>query len=115
MGTVLKEKFNFTVLNSIRDAYSMAFHNHGEKIQAAISDQSLDALNAARNLIVHKAGVIDRRYYNETKNLTLAPKGQIGERISLDGQIVATLVNTGLERCNGLILAVDEWLLRHPQ
>lgn len=91
IGTVLKEKFNFTVLDSIRDAYSMAFHK-----------------------IVHKAGAIYLRYYNETKNLTLAPKGQIGERITLDSEIVAILVNGGLERCSRLIFAVDEWLLRHP-
>ena len=62
MGTVLREKFNFTVLDSVRDAYSMAFHKHSKKIEAAIMDKSLDALNKVRNLIVHKAGIVDKRY-----------------------------------------------------
>jgi hypothetical protein len=72
MGTILRDKFNFTVLDSIRDAYSRAFHKDSKQIEAAISEKSIDALNKVRNLIVHKAGIIDKRYHDETKNLNLA-------------------------------------------
>jgi hypothetical protein len=113
MGTILKDKFNFTVLDDIRDAYSAAFHKNDKEIDTALSDKSLDALNAVRNLIVHRAAIIDKRYRDQTKNLPLAPKGRIGERISLDGATVTGLLGAGLDRCNALIFAVNDWLERH--
>lgn len=113
MGTILREKFNFNSLNGIREAYSMAFHKDTSKVDASLSDKSLDALSVVRNLITHKRAIVDQRYSERAKDLPLAPKGQIGERILLDGEIMTALVSAGLDRCNDLIFAVDDWLQRH--
>jgi hypothetical protein len=115
MGTILREKFNFNSLKGIREAYSVAFHKDTSKVDASLSDTSLDALSEVRNLITHKGAIVDQRYSERTKDLPLAPEGQIGERISLDGAIVTALVGAGLDRCNDLIFAVDDWLQRHPR
>jgi hypothetical protein len=117
MGTILREKFNFNFnnLNGIRKAYSMAFHKDASKVDDALSHKSLDALSEVRNLIVHKRTIVDQRYSNRAKDLPLAPKGQIGERILLDGEVMTALVSAGLDRCNDLIFAVDHWLEHHPR
>jgi hypothetical protein len=61
MGTILKPKYNFTALDSTRRAYFAAFAKDREEISSAITDTLLDALNLMRNLIVHKAAVIDQK------------------------------------------------------
>jgi len=115
MGTLLRDKFPFNSLDGIRQAYRMSFYKEATKLDASLSDKSLDALSEIRNLITHKRAIVDQRYSQRAKDLPLAPKGQIGERILLDGEIMTALVSAGLDRCNDLIFAVDDWLERHPR
>lgn len=113
MGTILREKFKFDRLDCIREAYSVAFYNAADEVDAALTDKALDALSQTRNLIVHRAGVVDRHYYDQTTKLPLAPKGEIGAPILLDGELTEALVGAGIDRCNHLIFAVDNWLGKH--
>jgi hypothetical protein len=113
MGTILSEKFKFDRLDGIREAYSLAFCNAADEVDAALTDRALDALSQTRNLIVHRAGLVDRRYYDQTKKLPLALKGEIGAPILLDGEVIKALVEAGIDRCNHLIVAVDDWLGKH--
>jgi hypothetical protein len=113
MGTILSEKFKFDRLDGIREAYSLAFYNAADEVDAALTDRALDALSQTRNLIVHRAGLVDRRCYDQTKKLPLGPKGEIGAPILLDGEVIKALVEAGIDRCNHLIVAVDDWLGKH--
>ena len=59
MGTLLGEKFDFSVLKETREAYCKAFKRRRTEIRDAIENPALDAISAVRNLLVHKSGKAD--------------------------------------------------------
>lgn len=111
MGNVLRESFSFIKLSGIRVAYSRAFSERYEKIDAALSNRALDALNAIRNVIVHNAGRIDDEYFDKAKSLPTIPRGAIGEQIAFDGLMVEALAKPVFEISRDLIAAVDSWIV----
>lgn len=111
MGTVLRDRFEFSRLEGIREAYAAAFHKNSDHIDAALSDDALDALSAVRNVIVHRAGIADTEYLRRSKHLKLPP-ANAGAPIHLDGQIVVNLVRPAFACGSKLIGAVDDWISR---
>ena len=117
MGTVLKEKFNFTVLDEVRRAYISAFASDRDEIERIISDKSLDALAAMRHMIVHRAGVIDKDFMDDSNGLSvLAAIRSLGlkQPVLIDGDLVRVLVEPVLNCGSALIYEVDKWLTNHP-
>jgi len=112
MGSILRGRFEFTRLESTREAYASAFEKNSAQIDKALSDISLDTLNAVRNLIVHKDGVADAEYLKKGKFLRSLPPAKIGDHISLDGAVVVQLVKPALTAANLLLIAVDDWLAK---
>jgi hypothetical protein len=110
MGTILKRRFPFQTLSGIRVAYSKAFAEHSKRVDAALGNLALDALAITRNLLVHRGGIIDQKYFSQQKTLSLAPFGEINARLNLDGPSVRTLIDTVLKASIELIEAVDKWL-----
>jgi hypothetical protein len=110
MGTLLRERVQFTSLRAIREAYSLAFSKHYDAIDKALANQSLDALSVARNVLVHRAGVADEAYRKHSNGLLNIPRANPGEVIGLDGEIVVGLVDPMLESVSALIKAVDQWI-----
>jgi hypothetical protein len=109
MGTLLRDdrnRYNFSNLDSIRDAYSAAFRDFAN-VQQPLADKSLNALSAARNLIVHKAGKADHEYVEKTKDAPTAPRLANGETLLLDGTISSGLIAPVVEVSTRLIRAVD--------
>src|SRR5437773_1998943 len=84
MGTILRERFAFSRLSGIREAYGCAFDKDSAEIDSILTDRSIDALQATRNVIVHKAGIADRDYIRRMTDLKLPPLGLINN-IILDG------------------------------
>jgi hypothetical protein len=111
MGTILRQakRVEFTRLVSAREAYSRAFNTKSGLIDAAMGNRSLDAINAVRNLIVHKAGIVDSEYKKQT-TLPNIPKAEVGESTSLDGQVVVDLIKPAVQSAIALILAVHDWI-----
>lgn len=117
MGTLLKSKFNFTVLDETRKAYALAFASDREKIDAVLCDPSVDVLSLLRNLIVHKDGKVDERFKKESSGLAALTKISAtpeGETVQFDGFMVAAFVPPVVHAACNLIKAVDEWLTAHP-
>ena len=109
MGTLLRPKFDFSILGKTRAAYSAAFWSYSSDIDEALSDRALDALNLVRNLLVHNAGVADQQYLNGIAG-TPAPLLGVNVQLQLDGEIVRSLVNPVVQRAVELIKAVDQWI-----
>ena len=109
MGTLLRPKFEFSILGDIRAAYGNAFWTHSNHIDEALSDRAIDALNLVRNLLVHNAGVADQIYLNGIPG-TPAPILGVNDQLVLDGAIVLSLVNPVVQRSSELIKAVDRWI-----
>jgi hypothetical protein len=113
MGTVLKEQMHFDRLETISENYERAFYKDHDLILSVFKDDPICSLSAVRNLLVHRAGVIDERYLNRTKKLVLAPKGAINEPIQLDGEIVHKLTTAAIVFGCALLNEVDKWLVAH--
>lgn len=109
MGSVHREQRRFDTLSGIREAYRMAFCKKYADVDAALDDKSIDAVNAVRNLIVHRSGIVDQDYEKQSKFLPI-PKAKQGEPILLDGEIAMDLMIPIIKKAIGLIHAVDEWI-----
>jgi hypothetical protein len=117
MGTLLAEatRVQFTTLEAIREAYSLAFSEKVRRaktsqIDAALASKGFDTLSAVRNLIVHKAGVADEEYKGKDWCLPTSLQLREKEKLQLDGEKCRDLVAPVAQACVGLIKSVDSWL-----
>jgi hypothetical protein len=119
MGTLRKEegKAAFTTLKEIKETYARAFWEHSDSIKKALGDPSVEAISQARNVIVHKAGICDKKYEDRVKGGRLSPLPpiQAGQPLGLDGAIVKGLLDSAFACAGRLIQAVDGWLDGHPE
>jgi hypothetical protein len=110
MGTLLQPLFPFQRLEGIRAAYSAAFSKKSEKVDGALSHECLDVLCHIRNLIVHRAGIVDARFVSDTLQYDAAPKVAAGHSLEVTGSVVVELANPVIECGVELISAVLDWL-----
>jgi hypothetical protein len=110
MGTLLREQFKFQTLSGIRAAYSSAFSKRSEQIDAALADHSLDKLNLVRNVLLHKAGIVDDKFVKGADSLSWSILAEEEKPLPLTGQIVKELINPAFQCAEKLILAVDDWI-----
>ena len=105
IGTSLRDKgISFPKLAVIKNWYKTTFGNDAEKIFK--ENNGICALSAVRNAIVHKAGLVDRKYLNAVKEF---PELQtdLNSQIPLDGEIVRELRNAAIYLGTELLLYVD--------
>ena len=111
MGTLLKKEFKFHTLLGIRQAYSSAFVDNSGHIDAALASNSLDRLNLVRNLITHKAGIVDYTFADRVSVISdWKIEHEIGKPLCLDGALVKGLINPVFDLATSLIVAVDDWI-----
>jgi hypothetical protein len=109
MGTVLRTQRRFDHLVGIKEAYAIAFHKKAERIDEPLQHEGIEALNALRNLIVHRSGIVDQTYAKKAAALGI-PTAPIGSAIALDGQIVRDLMVNAIVPSYELMVAVDDWI-----
>ena len=117
MGTIWQREreFNFQILSQIREAYVRAFYEDHAKVRAAIRDDSLTALAAARNVIVHKAGIIDPKFLEDAGDLAIFNGVELERPLMIDGPMLKDLVVPAIETSYKLIRAVSDWLIAHAE
>jgi hypothetical protein len=101
LGTVLLDKFDFTSCRGICEAYSCAFPK-SENIKKALNSKKLSELEAARNVIVHNAGIIDSDFCERTST-SLAEKAN---RLRLNNRKVCEYGNVVIDAAIAVMLAV---------
>jgi hypothetical protein len=110
MGSILRATQRFDHLAGMREAYGLAFHKNFAAIQVALQNEALDGLNAVRNLIVHRNGVVDSTYEKRAKHLKI-PKAAVGESIALDAKALVYDLLAPLLVCSlDLLTAADDWV-----
>jgi hypothetical protein len=109
MGSVHRNQRRFDNLTGIREAYRLAFSKDAVEIDRGIDYNGLDALNAVRNLIVHRAGIVDREYKKRAGYLKI-PDAAIGNPILLDGQITMEMMISVIKASFHLVESVDKWI-----
>jgi hypothetical protein len=115
MGTLLRGGFNFTHLQAIRKAYSVAFHEQAEEIDETLANKSLDGLSAVRNLLVHRAGIIDQEYIEKAKGVAGLPSGEQGERLPVTGDLAGSFTYHVMALTMKLVESVDQWIQSHTR
>jgi hypothetical protein len=113
MGSLLRTKYRFDDLDQVREAYGDAFGNE-PTIVGPLQDQKLDALNAVRQVLVHRAGIADDKYVRDVKGKPLAPQVSAGTPLPIDGELTAALLLAGRPIGVALLKAVDDWLVANP-
>lgn len=115
MGSILKEdrRVNFVKLEGIREAYARAFFKDSDTIDRALNNPALDALSLVRNVLIHRAGVVDSEYVARSQKFVLAPNAKLGEILNLDGIIVSDLIRGSIMASSDLVIAVDKWIGQH--
>ena len=106
VGDVLAPKFDFTGVAGIRVAYSAAFGANSD-IASALASPNLVELEATRHLVVHRAGWIDSEYLRRVRS-----EAKLGSRLEIAGGSLGELVSSGSLSALGLLLAVDDWVLK---
>jgi hypothetical protein len=111
MGTIFRSerRFEFTRLSSAREAYLKAFSEKFSRVDAAITNKSIDALSAVRNALLHKAGEADDEYVRHQQFLSV-PRAKKGEKIKLNGQNTSDLIKPAIASSKSLMIAVDDWV-----
>ena len=102
LGTVLVNKFDFTSCSGICEAYNCAFPK-SENIKKALNSKKLSELEAARNVIVHNAGIIDSDFCKRTST-SLA---DMGNRLRLNNRKVCEYGNVVIDVGIAIMLAVN--------
>jgi hypothetical protein len=110
MGSLLKENRRFDKLSGIREAYSLAFSKRHTEIDNLLIGDALDKLNLVRNVILHKAGIVDQKFLDGAKAIHWNSGAQLNNALTLDGQIVKDLLSPVFTKGWELVYAVDQWI-----
>jgi hypothetical protein len=113
MGSVLRRRYKWGVLESIRLAYSDAFSKHFAEIKSAIEHSSVDALASARNVLVHKGGMVDNEFIRKCKGWGPFGSAEKEKPLELTGVIVRDLLTESLGNGVKLLKSVNDWLINH--
>lgn len=119
MGTVLRSRFNFQIISSIREAYIQAFGEEHTDVRDAILHPSLKALAEARNALVHRAGIADQHFMDEYQRCnilqTVFPGAEVGKPLPMSGIPIHNLIHPVVKRSVELIAAVSRVVTSGPE
>ncbi len=106
LGTVLKPKFDFTGVSGIQKAYKV-FAPNDEFLELLLGDPDLGELEAARHVIVHRAGKVDEEYRRRTKS-----NHPVGTVMSFSRDQSAWFCQKSAHAGTGLLAFVNDWLVK---
>lgn len=101
----------------IRNTYKFLFKTDNAKVVSTLDSKTIDALALVRNVLVHKAGIIDKVFFDDSKDVpVLVPLRALGEgkEILLTGKRVRDLIDPAIPVGFELLNSVDDWLFSHP-
>jgi hypothetical protein len=115
MGTVLRDhRFSFAKLDNIEKAYRSAFPDGSKPGSEEFwQDASLKAICALRNLIVHKAGVVDEDFLKTRGPHPQVAHLSLNERFTPDGLILQRVFREFVAFSEDLMQSVDNWVATH--
>ncbi len=101
----------FTSLREIVESYRMAFPERSAINQASFWENTdVKTTAAIRNVIVHKAGVADQEFKDDTAADNRVSAWKVGEQFYIDGNLLQQLLRGLFGFSAKLIRAVDDWI-----
>jgi len=105
---------SFQKLEQVKLFYMVAFGDHFKKIFDDTSDGYIFALALARNALVHKSGIADKKFLENCKRFQEWKSINLHEAILFDGEIVRKLRNAARDVGLELLIHVDD-ILSNPE
>ena len=95
MGKVLKrlKKVDFQSWYTIKDAYVAAFGNEVEDIFDLPDHADMGVIESMRNLIAHRAGIVDQQFIDDVGNHPRFHGISINDEIEVDGLMAVEFHN----------------------
>jgi hypothetical protein len=118
MGTILRTqtKCKFTSWDEITKSYQTTFPKDSAIASKELwSELDAYSVSQVRNLLVHKAGVVDQKFVDDCKRDPRMWRFEAGNPIQLTGNLIQQLLRGHFCFSAVLILLVDEWVVRHRQ
>ena len=103
--TILVERYDFTSLVGIKEAYNAAF-TKSVTIKKALDNAQLKELSAKRNVIAHRAKVIDGEYCHSMG----INEEEIGQKLEVTNEDITRLGDSVVVIGIELIQAVNSYL-----
>lgn len=103
MGTILREKYNFSNAEDVKEAYNQAFKFDKSKLNF-LSD--LHELAQCRHLILHRAGIIDKKFSQKVKSTQ-----PIGNYLEMYPSKVVSMNELVIDRGSQLLKIIDNWFV----
>ena len=113
-GYQSRDQLRYTTVTLIRDAYYKTFFADARKIDAALRSRHIDTLSAVRNVIVHKGGYVDRTFLNRVSGLPEFANAKEGHLLRMDFEKVRRWIEPVMVSGAKLIVAVNKWIVEHP-
>lgn len=109
IGELLLEKANLSSFHGWKDGFSEAFPSTRELFD---NDELLVDFEIMRNLFVHQQGIVDRKAYSKASKTGRWPGLKIGQRVSLNGQVVLSFFSRSVDLCTSLARVIDDKITR---
>jgi hypothetical protein len=103
------QKPHFRRLQSIRESYKSLSPTSNE-INAVLANPDLRKLNLVRNVLIHKAGIVDQQFLDGAGEIGWNSGNNLGQLIRIDGARVKELVSPLVQSSERLIRSVDKWI-----
>ncbi|MFY9658105.1 MAG: hypothetical protein WAK01_16250 [Methylocystis sp.] len=110
MGSILKYKYAFNTLWSIRRAYFEAFGDNAKQLEDLLMHKVFDQLSSLRNVIVHNSCLCDADYIKDQADIIELPRADKGFKVKINGAYASSLMLTKQACCKLLIQSIDDWL-----
>jgi hypothetical protein len=78
------------------------------------NDEHIRASSAVRNLLIHKAGKVDKEFKEQRGKYAELACCDIDDQLFIDGKLVSDLIRGMVAFTKRLIVAVDEWIVNNP-
>jgi hypothetical protein len=115
MGDMLKaqRKWSFNSSKSIKLAYVDTYGKDIKPLFDGTDFKNLATLEAARNLLVHRAGFVDSSFRSRVKNDLIFSQYSDGERLKIDGEMVTGFFDLAINFSCKMIEYVETWMGNH--
>ena len=97
---------SFQSLDKIKGHYKDAFGN--DIIKGILDDVSLLKLFFIRNVLLHKAGIVDKKFLDRVASIAWTVDAELNKQLPINGALVRDLINPAIKLAGDLIAAVDE-------
>jgi hypothetical protein len=102
IGTIVSERYDFTSVNGICEAYC-AILDRREVVEAILLSQNLRRLEAIRHLIAHRAGLVDEQFLGRTGD-----QHPVGLPLVLGAEVLCPLIDSAIVATTKILEQVDD-------